>query len=317
MGEKSSIEWCHDTFNAWLGCRKKAPGCKNCYAESYWNRFGIIGRTKTSPANWRKPFSWDRAAQVAGERRRVFCSSLADVCEQWGGQPNHHWGPEYKLWRNKLNDRLLQDEKNPGPDVYRACTLDDLRVDLFRLIDSTPWLDWLLLTKRPENIPRMWTLPVGATYIPEAGAMNDNTMYRRENTWLGTSISDQATADTEIGKLLQCRHLAPVLFLSVEPLLERVNLQLDGIDWVIVGGESGGGCRPCELGWIVDVVEQCQAAGVPCFVKQLGGHAILDVRFDRRSPGWSRRLGHPKGGDMSEWPDAVCVREFPKVVTGV
>ena len=121
MAEITNISWCHHTFNPWIGCTKVSPGCKNCYAEaqmSKWLRrveWGPQGeRIRTSAANWLKPFAWDRKAGEAGERRRVFCASLADVF----------------------------DDKAP----------EGALTDLWTTIADTPMLDWLLLTKRPERI---------------------------------------------------------------------------------------------------------------------------------------------------------------------
>lgn len=128
MVENSKIEWTHHTFNPWIGCQKVGPGCDHCYAEA-WDARGLqrqetrwgahAGRTRTSPANWRKPLAWDKAAKSAGERHRVFCASLADVFDK------------------------------------HASILPEWRADLWALIKSTPNLDWMLLTKRPGNIAKM------------------------------------------------------------------------------------------------------------------------------------------------------------------
>lgn len=154
------------------------------------------------------------------------------------------------------------------------------------------------------------------------------------NVWLGTSVENQAAADERIPHLLRCP--AAVRFLSVEPLLGPVALDaakrkyggtdFAGVQWVIVGGESGAGARPCSVGWIRSIVGQCKAAGVPCFVKQLGakpysnadkiGHRGMDYKAlmpERKTvPVFWRFLNDPKGGDMAEWPDDLRVREFPE-----
>src|ERR1051326_4190826 len=121
MGQDSKIEWTDHTFNPWTGCTKVSPACANCYAEAWAKRTNIVKwgpnaeRRRTSESNWRQPLIWDCDAAKAGERKRVFCASLADVFED---------RPELEPWRR----------------------------DLMRLILSTHNLDWLLLTKRPENI---------------------------------------------------------------------------------------------------------------------------------------------------------------------
>ena len=318
MGDITKIQWCDATFNPWIGCAKVAPGCEHCYAEADMDKrrgrvkWGVNGtRSVTSTAYWRKPLKWEREAKAAGVRRRVFCVSLGDVFED---------REELKLWRERL----------------------------FDLIDETPNLDWLLLTKRPENILRMWPLTPGMPpTLVEFDQSGKATGYKqwdratqlmhRPNVWLGTSISDQATADKAIPKLLKCRDLAPVLFLSAEPLLGPIDLTGElvssdgfvsaladgpihvsdggrGIDWIIVGGESGPNARPCHMEWIRSLVDQCRAIGHPCFVKQLGANAWLDsIAFDAADPGARLTLTDKKGGDPAEWPEDLRVREFPKV----
>ena len=123
MAENSAIEWTHHTFNPVLGCQKVGPGCDHCYAEGWAKRSGLVtwgpGETRrvTSDAYWRQPLKWDREAKAAGERRRVFCASLADVFDN--------------AWPDGVRDRL------------------------WALIKATPNLDWMLLTKRPGNIAKM------------------------------------------------------------------------------------------------------------------------------------------------------------------
>lgn len=313
MGENSKIEWTTHTFNPWWGCTKVAAGCTHCYAESFSKRTGRAKwgengtRQITSPANWRDPIKWNKAAEEAGERHRVFCASMSDVFEDWSG-PVMSFGrqPIY------LNRQL----RASSGEADRA-TLDDVRHRLFELIDATPNLDWLLLTKRPENIRRMW-----CGLLEDFGTGKATSF--RKNVWLGTSIATQADADRNIPLLLECRDLAPVLFLSCEPLVEAVDLShcttkpsawlkdcretgaeyaqsakraragvenvnvdicsdmsdrwLDSylsekrkmIDWVIVGGESGHGARPMHPDWVRAIRDQCQTAGVPLFFKQWG-----------------------------------------------
>jgi len=361
MGENSAIEWTDHTFNPWIGCTKVAPGCAHCYAESYAKRYGKATwgpggtRVKTSDANWRNPIKWNREAEAAGVRKRVFCASLADVFEKWEGAVVHSDGK--RLWIAECEpDRFVRqtfrDENNPelmpiereniSNGIFRPATLDDVRLALFRLIDQTPWLDWLLLTKRPENVERMWPKndcveldDEGRGFfvhhhecmglcehsctgdLPYPGARMGWRQYPatvpggyRPNVWLGTSISDQETADGGLPELLKCFVHVPLLFISAEPLLGRVDLRpwlhgpscqmnpravaihtvgsLDGlrtctcgavttrVGWAIVGGESGSGARCCDVGDLWDAAQQCREAGVPCFVKQLGARPILN-----------------------------------------
>lgn len=276
MAENTEIQWVDHSFNPWIGCTKVSMGCQHCYAEAQMDKW--LGRAKwgpdgtrvrTSVANWKKPLAWNCKAATAGIQAKVFCASLADVFED---------NPQVVRWRNEL---------------------------FLGLIDETPYLDWLLLTKRPGNIkgrmlPPHWRFQ----------GMPDNV-------WLGTSVENQAAADDRIPQLAAVP--ARVRFLSVEPLLEEIDFEdvfyepvdernewfrarANRPDWVIVGGESGPNARPLELAWVRDIISQCRGARVPVFIKQLGS-------------AWAKENGakHKKGGDMGEWPENLRVREQPEV----
>jgi protein gp37 len=249
------------TFNGWRGCQKVSPECKYCYAEAGSKRNpAVLGKWGPGSARvigaedyWGEPRKWDREAARAGERRRVFCLSYGDVFE----------------------DR------------------DDLvapRQRLFSLIAATPHLDWLLLTKRPENVFDL----VPDSWCPRFPP----------NVWAGVSVG---LRDYAWRIDLLRRFPAVVRFLSLEPLLEDLgDLDLSGIHWAVAGGESVGG-RPCRLSWLRSIIRQCHKAAVPCFVKQLGSNAWEDG-----GGGPHRlRLRDGKGGDMAEWPDDLRVREQP------
>jgi len=285
MAENSAIEWTDHTFNPWTGCTRVAAGCEHCYAETRSKRFTHSGqwgpsgtRVKTSAENWRDPVRWNRKAELEGVRRRVFCASLADVFEDWPGPIVGAKGEQYFT-----DGRGRFTPLNP-PDSMRPLTMNDLRLDLFRLIDATPWLDWLLLTKRPENIFRMWPENVAAweQFTGKRPIEENTSRLFRPNVWLLTSIAEQRDADRNVPELLKCRDLVPVLGLSAEPLLGKVRLDFHspgwlgshacGIDWVIAGGESGHGARPMHPDWARGLRDQCQAAGVPFFFKQWGEH---------------------------------------------
>lgn len=252
MAENSKIEWTTHTFNPWIGCQKVSPGCDNCYAEAMMDkRYGRVKwgphgeRVRTSVANWRKPVQWAKAAN--GTRPRVFCASLADVFD------------------------------NQVPNEWRD--------DLFAVIKATPELDWLLLTKRPENIARMF---------PEG---------HWPNIWLGTTCEDQERANRRVRLLQEMRVRVPVLFLSCEPLIGPIDFErggwalhrpitspqgkrYHGLDWIIVGGESGSGAREMNPSWARTIRDDCRGAGVAFFMKQMTGKQPI--------------------------PDDLMVREFPK-----
>ena len=385
MAQDSKIEWTTHTFNPWRGCTKVSPGCKNCYAETLSVRnpktLGVWGpngtRVVAAESAWREPLKWDRAAKKAGERHRVFCASLADVFEDWTGPmtaADGRWivkphldsesGPEN--WQLEFPETFKVD-----PQGWRLLTMGDVRKRLFRLIHETANLDWLLLTKRPENVGRM--LDRYAERIDHYAAEAFSKIWNRR-VWLGTSVENQAAADERIPHLLRCP--AAVRFLSCEPLLGPVDLlrvdaagfggptghkvdcirkgywsahlgfvnhsdmhdQFGPLLWVIVGGESGPGCRPCRPEWVRSIVRQCQAAEVPVFVKQMGGNIVtrndlVEDVFDSGETGWPEpdvehnihgfreeyqgadcriRLRDRKGGDPAEWPADLRVREFPR-----
>jgi protein gp37 len=272
MGENTKIEWADHTFNPWIGCTKVSPACDHCYAEKLATaRLGVgwgphAERRRTAESTWRQPLAWNRKAQRDGKRARVFCASLADVFD------NH-------------------------PSILPAW-----RPALWDLIDATPHLDWLLLTKRPQNITAM---------LPHQRVM--------PNVWLGTTVENQAEADRRIPHLLAVP--AARRFLSCEPLLGPVVLHdirmetaagsgmadplagtfyLPGcgsvnsvtlrnaprIDWVIAGGESGPGARPSHPDWFRSLRDQCAAAGVPFFFKQWGDWAVASHENGFRGSGW-------------------------------
>lgn len=269
-------------------------------------------------------------------RPRVFCASLADVFEDWDGQlkmPNGQWAT--------INRHMGKFTGYQGCNLgggNDALTLADIRRRLFSLIDATPNLDWLLLTKRPENIGRMMPLPAMADCDHKRQTCEEVgcTERIRPNVWLGTSVENQQAADERITHLL--RVPAKVRFISCEPLLGPVNLkELHGrhgsmycslrgiktlnstaiydhphIDWVIVGGESGPKARPMHPDWARSLRDQCVAAGVPYFFKQWGewaptnignsGHALY--RFDGDGGSVVAKLGKKAAGRMldgREW----------------
>lgn len=257
MGANSGIEWTTHTFNPWIGCQKVSAACDFCYAEAYdirWNggaRWGAHAkRTRTRPANWNKPRKWAREARRRGVRERVFCASLADVFD---------------------NHRSID-------PAWRA--------ELWALIRETPELDWLLLTKRPQNI---------AKFLP------DDWGEGYDNVWLGTTVENQETAAQRIPHLLSVP--AVVHFLSCEPLigeLDLINIECKGyslnalngmiydesgstvqgrkITWVITGGESGPNFRPADPNWFRGLRDQCANNNTPFLFKQWEGKSQPEIK---------------------------------------
>jgi len=307
----SKIEWTDEVWNPVTGCTKVSPGCRNCYAERMAKRLaGRCGYPADDP--FRVRLHLDRLEQPLHWRkpRRVFVCSMGDLFHK--NVPTHYI------------DSVL--------DVIAAC----------------PQHTFIVLTKRPHLIgAKLYDVsdetPIralgGGDYLP--------------NLWLGVSVEDQATADERIPHLLDT--LAAVRFVSAEPLLGEVEirgqleschdcdrcvggrpdqcytayrlsaLHPDGIHWLIIGGESGPGARPCDVQWIRDLLRQARAARVPVFVKQLGanatetctvsGNGLRDLGWeDLGGERWRRRipLTDPKGGDPAEWPLDLRVREWPR-----
>ena len=307
MGADSKIEWTHHTFNPWWGCARVSPGCQHCYAEALAKRYGhdVWGKSSDrrffGEKHWNEPLRWNAKAEQEGVRRRVFCASMADVFED--------------------REDLIEE-----------------RLRLWSLIEATPALDWLLLTKRPENV---------------VGLLSPIRWDRDgwpDNVWLGVTVEDQERADERIPLLLQIP--ARVRFLSCEPLLGPVELRdewlvpraivcgdrpagpesasainavlraagerLGGgyVDWVIAGGESGPGARPMDPAWARSLRNQCTAAGVPYLFKQWG--AWLPYEFSHQPPFWDGQDGdfidghhlpaHLSDGDPMGswwWPDPL------------
>lgn len=276
MSENTKIAWAHDTFNPWWGCTKVSAGCENCYAEAWAKRTGhnVWGpkadRRELSQTHWRGPLRWNASAKKSGKPRRVFCGSMCDVCE----------------------DR---------PDLIQP------RARLMNLIEDTPALTWMLLTKRPENFPSLFAR-WDSGWPP--------------NAWAGATMEDQPAADKRAPLLLAVP--AAVRFVSYEPALGPVDFdpwlwavcnaatkeqheaecmggmacEEVGIDWLICGGESGHGARPFSLDWARSVRDQCKAAGISYFYKQ--GGASSACKHDK------------KGGCQDCMPADLRVREFPR-----
>ncbi len=332
MAETTLISWCHSTWSSWIGCTKVSTAdngggaCDHCYAAALNNRFSGgsnwgpgAPRRRTSDANWKLPRSWQRNHEKFfaehGCKRSVFLNNQADILD------------------NEVDDSL--------------------RNETLQLVEETPDLIWLLLTKRIGNarkmLPAKWLWPGGNGWP--------------KHVRLGITLCNQMEVDRDLPKLLalQCPN-----FVSIEPLLGPVDLSrvkdlmndiwyspLTGepirgwragyppppplesvLQWCIVGAESGPGARPLELEWVRRVVEQCVEAGVKVHVKQLGA-VVLDrgmsspgqhwpsgtkreerVRHGANDPAWLVRLKHPKGGDPAEWPDDLRRQDFPQDITG-
>lgn len=293
---ETTIEWTRGptgevgyTFNTHWGCTEISPGCDNCYARRLAARFGVgwgleAERRVFDDRHWAEPEKWNRKAERTGTRPRVFTNSMSD-------------------WAD-----------NQAPDGTRE--------RLFSLVERTPFLSWLLLTKRIGNargmLPARWFEP---------GAWPAHVR-------IGATVVNQSEYDRDIGKLLR---LDCPNFLSIEPMLGPIDLRMGGasapdyaahsplprsIEWVVAGGESGPKARPVHLSWVRSLRDQCAAAGVPFLWKQwgewipagqplVGGALHIGIRefgYDDEGRHRLHRLGKPKAGRLL---DGVEHNGFP------
>jgi protein gp37 len=237
------------TFNPWWICTEISEACRNCYAREWAKRFGLkwglgVPRKPASERTWAEPLKWHKQALKSGIRRKVFCASMADVFD------------------------------NEAPEGARD--------RLWTLIEATPALSWLLLTKRIGNVLKMVPTHWQERFPP--------------HVWVGATVVTQQEVDRDVPKLLEVP--ASIRFLSVEPMIEELDLSrwlwgideicencpadidcecgwktrkengLPALDWVICGFESGPRARPCDENWIRDLRYQCATANVALFYKQ-------------------------------------------------
>lgn len=309
----SSIEWTDATWNPTVGCSKVSPGCQNCYAIR-------------------------SAHRMAGNPNPKISGAYAGLTERRGNRIE--WTGQVNFISERLEMPLKARKPtrffvNSMSDLFHEGVTDEQRDQIFAVMAMTPQHTYQVLTKRPERLLEYCSDRFRSRKILRAaqkflakGLIDPGMVapiYPYSHIWLGVTVENQRTADERIPLLLQTP--AAVRFLSCEPLLEDLNLffledcphcdvysqgcpdcydtgkipvNAEGIDWVIVGGESGPGARPCDIAWIRSIVEQCQAAEVPCFVKQLGAKCY---GLNRGYTG--------KGTNPDEWPADLRVRQFP------
>lgn len=243
MAENSHISWTDHTFNGWIGCTRVSPACDGCYAAHLmgggrysrvqWGEpgNGVGTRSRTAPSTWKLPRKWNKKAAENPGKTFVFCSSLADVFD------------------------------NAVDPTWRR--------DLFDLIRETPNLTWLLLTKRPQMIEKLY----GEAHLEPPDGGSGHPWPR--NAAMGTSIEDRTRRRINAPALQRAAEaLNPAFtFWSCEPLLEDLGQIEQFPDWVITGGETDQGAhkaRPTDPAWFRSLRDQCAAAGVPFHFKQWG-----------------------------------------------
>ena len=310
----SKIEWTTRTWNPMVGCSKVSAGCQNCYAIK-------------------------DAHRLAGNPNPKISGVYAGLTERRGDRT------EWTGKVNFLPQRLELPIKTRKPttwfvnsmsDLFHESVTDDQLDQIFAVMALTPQHTYQVLTKRPARMLDYLSAAEKRVFKSACGLADDKPELKSiphqwplPNVWLGVTVENQKAAD-RIPLLLQTP--SAVRFLSCEPLLENVDLTRCGdsdysidsltgaepygnstrkgivprLDWVIVGGESGHGARPCHLPWIQDIVDQCAAAKVPCFTKQTGSNP------------WEH-LVTGKGGDPQEWVNLGYnwPRQFPTLETKI
>lgn len=345
---KTSIEWTDESNNPIVAelrgarghyCEKISPGCKNCYSSNFQPRFGMPQFQEQRNADLMVRLLPERLEQVLRRRKptRFFWCDMSDLFGAWvsnewiaacfgvmAATPHHTHQvltkraerlPEWFAWAAKR-----------GQQGARLFPDDDL--------------DW-----RIRQMIYVEARRAGVDLNADA-RQNHGGPWPLPNVHLGISAENQQTADERIPHLL--RTPAAVRWVSAEPLLGPIDgskfirpkaivdgyrqvqgnfpaagpapahLAAPGIDWLVVGGESGNRARPCDVAWIRSIVDQCKAAGTPVFVKQVGAN----LKWDPDGEQWWRgphihangapRLSHRKGGDPAEWPEDLRVREMPR-----
>lgn len=226
MSEFSEIQWTHGSFNPWWGCEKIAQvnerpsACDFCYAERDSHRWGFevwgpgTPRRFFGDKHWNEPLRWNKKAEEAKIRKRVFTASFGDICE----------------------DRR---------------DLDPSRERLMRLVEATPWIDWLFLSKRPWFYNRFFPWKVWP-----------------KNVWAGTTTEDQHWFNFRMTALAKVP--AVLRFVSAEPLFSAIDIsgRTQDLHWIITGGESGVKARFSDIEHIRNLKEQSVAAKIPFFYKQ-------------------------------------------------
>jgi protein gp37 len=341
------IAWCDETWNPVRGCSRVSAGCRNCYAERVAARF----------ANPGQPY---HGLAIGGDTRLERTAAGATVSVYHPPR----WTGEVRLVPELLDAPLRWRRRrrvfvNSMSDLFHERLRDEAIAAVFGVMSAAPKHTFMVLTKRPERMRAFFAQrDTGGSFrgaAERAGALiprvADEWKLTRPlpNVWLGVSVEDQASADARIPLLLDTP--AAVRFVSYEPAIGPLDFSPpslrgsgnwlghatqsrgmhDGLDWIIVGGESGPGARRCDVAWIRSTIEQCRAAKVPCFVKQLG--RVIEDRNDSDFDGSSSRAwpaapatnvsaswqGAPlrvflrdrKGADPAEWPEDLRVREFP------
>jgi protein gp37 len=312
----TTIEWTDATWNPIVGCSRVSKGCEHCYAERVAHR-GMSAQHRGLTVMGKHGPRWNGTVRFVAEK----------LSEPLG------WRKPRRVFVNSMSD------------LFHEGVTDEQIAAVFGAMAACPQHTFQVLTKRPERA-KAWFQWVSAF-------RSIQPRWPLPNVWLGVSVEDQATADDRIPLMLETP--AAVRWVSYEPALGPVDfgrwlcrhtevgpagvcvkckaIERDEgspylpprLDWIVIGGESGPGARPFDLAWARSTVEACRAAGVPCFVKQLGARPMLSAAapcVEQSAESIARHgeydpdpieydLRDRKGKDPSEWPEDLRVREWP------
>lgn len=306
---KTKIQWADDTWNPTTGCSKVSEGCRNCYA-----KFGMWPRLKAMSAT----------VYHGREFGDVMC---------------HPERLDYPLRFSKPTKFFV----NSMSDVFHPDIPDEFIDKIFAAMALSPRHIFQILTKRPVRMKEYLTnsqtpLNVQLESIDSRRSIKKQKQKRADisfplpNVWLGVSVEDQETARERIPVLLQTP--AAIRWISAEPLIESIDLRkkywvecieeygdigneliklIDGIDWIVVGGESGPNARPCAIEWIGDIVKECKSTKTPVFVKQMGAYIVSTEEMDDEGKEfiWRGTSDDMKGSVFHDFPKELQIRQYP------
>ncbi len=319
----TTIAWCDHSINpirarnletGAIGhyCEKISPGCRNCYSSALQSRFQMPSfQEQRQPGSRIAPFLDTTKLDQVLRRKKPTKYFWADMSDLFGDWVLDAWIDQC-FATMALTPQHTHMVLTKRPERMKQYLADDLLLD--RLIDLV------------RNDPHDSSLVLHWTEYGQQ--LCDFRTWPFPNIWVGTSVENQAAAEQRIPLLLQVP--AAIRFLSCEPLISPVtlahvrddelgakwNVLTAGIDWVILGGESGTKARPCQLRWLNHVVSECWSTGTPVFVKQLGRqaydtHEITEGRFCSGCEQCRWVTRDPKGADPDEWPLTLRHQMFP------
>jgi protein gp37 len=276
MSDKTGIQWTGATWNPTTGCDRISPGCDRCYALIMAKRLKAMGQAK---------YQNDGDPRTSGPGF---------------GLTVHPDALDIPLRRRKPETWFV----NSMSDLFHARVPVSFTAQVWVTMARTPQHTYQILTKRPERMHAIVgeSFDGGSRLLEELHDEEDaqdlyDAAWPLANVHLGTSIE----SDKYVGRADELRATAAAIrFLSLEPLIGPLpSLSLEGIDWTIIGGESGRDARPMDLCWVRDLIARCRDSSSAIFVKQLGS-------------AWAREHGGDShGGDWSLWPEDLLIRQFP------